>query len=232
MIEIAKEYLQKVSVTETQFAITKHVDKDHMHLHVIANLVNNKGETIKDNWIGLRGKKVAQQLTRKYQLKEATGKNLALTHLENLNEKEGRKYVICQAISGAIPKCKTLENLKDELTKQGIETLYKYKGQTSELQGISFKLGEYKYKGSEVDRKFSIKNIERALQLQQSKAQIQRSHSSLSNNQSPLETNNEVNKTGRESLLDQLIRPEQVHEQLPYQWKIDKQQKKKRGRHL
>ena len=60
MVEIAKEYLQKMKIVETQFAIVKHVDKNHPHLHIIANLVNNKGETIKDNWIGLRGKKIAQ----------------------------------------------------------------------------------------------------------------------------------------------------------------------------
>jgi hypothetical protein len=56
MVEISKEYLVKMGITETQFAITKHVDKDHPHLHIIANLVNNKGEAIKDNWIGLKGK--------------------------------------------------------------------------------------------------------------------------------------------------------------------------------
>ncbi len=44
MTEIAKEYLHKIGITDTQFCITKHIDKDHPHLHVIANLVNNKGE--------------------------------------------------------------------------------------------------------------------------------------------------------------------------------------------
>ena len=29
--------------------------------------------------------------------------------------------------------------------------------ETDELQGISFRLGEYKFKGSEIDRKFSMK---------------------------------------------------------------------------
>ncbi len=71
MVEIAKEYLHEMKITDTQFAIVKHIDKNHQHLHVIANLVNNNGETIKDNWIGLKGKKIAQGLTKKYGLKEA-----------------------------------------------------------------------------------------------------------------------------------------------------------------
>src|ERR1041384_3462608 len=41
MIEIAKEYLEKMKITDTQFAITKHTDRKHIHLHIVANLVNN-----------------------------------------------------------------------------------------------------------------------------------------------------------------------------------------------
>ena len=67
-----------MKITDTQFAIVKHIDKNHSHLHILANLVNNNGETIKDNWIGLKGKKVAQKLTQKYGLKEAISKDLSL----------------------------------------------------------------------------------------------------------------------------------------------------------
>lgn len=229
--EIAKEYLQKLGIIETQFVIAKHTDRDHLHLHVIANFVNNKGETIKDNWMGLKGKKVAQQLTKNYQLKEAIGKNIELTHLENLNEKEANKYVIYQGISNAITKCKTLDELKEQLAKQGIETLYKYKGQTSELQGISFKIGEYKYKGSEVDRKFWVKNLESIIQQQRLKPTMQKNSPAFSSKQPLLQKHNQVDITTTNSLLEQLIKPGQNHQQLPHQWRIDKQRKKKRSKH-
>ena len=32
MVEIAKEYLQKMKIVDTQFAIVKHIDKNHPHL--------------------------------------------------------------------------------------------------------------------------------------------------------------------------------------------------------
>lgn len=166
LVEIAKEYLEKMGVTDTQYSITKHTDRNHPHLHIIANLVNNKGETIKDNWIGLKGKKVAQQLTIKYGLIQAVGKNLELTHLERMNEKEANKYHIYKSILEKLPQSRSLYELKEKLQKENIETLYKYKGQTNELQGISFRIGEYKYKGSEIDRQFSIKNLERIIQQQ------------------------------------------------------------------
>ena len=68
MVEIAEKYPDELKITNTQYVITKHIDKSHQHLHILANLVNNDGATIKDNWIGLRSKKTAEKLTQEYQL--------------------------------------------------------------------------------------------------------------------------------------------------------------------
>lgn len=121
MAEIAKNYLQEMNIIDTQFAIVKHTDKNHAHLHIIANLVNNDGHTIKDNWIGLKGKKIAQSLTKKYGLKEAVSKNLSLTNLEALNEKEANRYIIYQAILELLPKSKNLDDLKSKLPNKTLK---------------------------------------------------------------------------------------------------------------
>ncbi len=167
MATIAKEYMEEMKITNTQFVIAKHIDKNHLHLHILANLVNNKEEVIKDNWIGLQGKKVAQKLTLKYGLKEALSKNISATNLEALNEKEANRYIIYQAILEVLPHVKSLADLKELLMKQKIETLFKYRNGTTDLQGISFSLGQFKYKGSEVDRMFSINNLIRTIHLKQ-----------------------------------------------------------------
>jgi hypothetical protein len=167
MKAVAKEYLSKLNVVNTQYAITKHTDKAHIHLHIVANMVNNEGRAISDSWIGLRGKKIAQELTLKHQLMQAIDKNLRLTHLESLNEYEATKYRIYMAISELLPKCKNMEELKTRLGKRGIVTEYKYKGQSLQKQGISFKMGEYRFKGSKIDRRFSYASVEKTLALQQ-----------------------------------------------------------------
>ena len=64
MVRIAKEYLEKLEIKDTQYAVVKHNDRDHPHTHIIINRVGDNGKAIKDNWIGLRGKKAAQELTR------------------------------------------------------------------------------------------------------------------------------------------------------------------------
>ena len=232
MIEIAKEYLQKLGIINTQYAITKHIDKKHSHLHIIANLVNNNGETIKDSWIGLKGKKVAQELTKKYGLKEAVSKNLSLTNLEALNEKEANRYIIYQAILERFPQCKNLDDLKDLLVKENIETLYKFKGQTNELQGISFKIGDYKYKGSEIDRKFSVKNLERIIQQQkvnELKQRLSLTDFKLLNKIShpEIKHNNDL-----KNIAGILLKPENNYQQIPNEFKLIKKDKKKKSRRL
>ncbi|MGN6340043.1 MAG: relaxase/mobilization nuclease domain-containing protein [Ginsengibacter sp.] len=235
MIEIAREYLQKMNVADTQFSITKHIDKNHSHLHIIANLVNNKSETIKDNWIGLRGKKIAQELTTKYGLKEAISKDLSVTHLEQLHEKEANRYIIYQAILEMIPQSRSLDNLKEKLAVKNIETLYKYKGQTKELQGISFRIGNFKYKGSEIDRKFSVKNLEKAICRQKLNTSLKPSTASSNLNQNTKENIDAENKKslGKDAnILLPVINPQENNQPLPYQWRMSKKSRNKKSNRL
>ena len=44
--------------------------------------------------------------------------------------------------------------------KEKIQLKFKYKGQTNEVQGISFVKGDYSFKGSEIDRQFSYSKID------------------------------------------------------------------------
>ncbi|MHA4811005.1 relaxase/mobilization nuclease domain-containing protein [Flavitalea flava] len=171
--EIALKYLAKQGIVNTQFAISKHTDKAHLHLHIVANMVDNNGNAISDSWIGLRGKKIAQKLTDEYQLIPAVKKDLKLTHLEALSQSEADKYRIYQAIAESLPYCRALRELEARLLKQGIETQYKYKGQTQEKQGVSFKIGTICFKGSQVDRSFSLAGLEKILSQQQKQGQTQ-----------------------------------------------------------
>jgi hypothetical protein len=122
MIQIAREYLEALDIVNTQYAIVKHTDRAHLHLHILANMVDNEGKPIKDGWIGLRGKKVAQGLTRKYDLIPAEGKHLDKTYLEALSQSEVNRYKIYQAIVDSLPHCQSLPDLEKRLIAQGIYT--------------------------------------------------------------------------------------------------------------
>ncbi|MEO8172582.1 MAG: relaxase/mobilization nuclease domain-containing protein [Sediminibacterium sp.] len=163
MAEISLEYLKRIEVSNTQFVVVRHNDRDNPHAHILFNRVDNEGRTIKDNFLGLRGKKSAQQLTQVYGLIPAIQKDLELTHMERMNNYDATRYEIFQALNELLPKCQTMRELKALLERQKIAMIYKYKGQTNEVQGISFTKGKFKYKGSEIDREFSFGKLTKKL---------------------------------------------------------------------
>lgn len=41
MLRIAKEYLERMKITDTQYLIVRHYDRDHPHMHIVFNRVNH-----------------------------------------------------------------------------------------------------------------------------------------------------------------------------------------------
>lgn len=245
MKEIAKKYLKELGIVNTQYAISKHTNKAHLHLHIVANMVNNEGKAISDSWIGLRGKKVAQRLTQEYNLIPALEKNLKLTNLEALSQFEANKYSIYIAISENLPHCRTIEELEKLLLKQGIETQYKYKGQTLEKQGVSFRRNNICFKGSQVDRKFSLAGLEKTLELQsrqvlkqERKPNLQESFSMqkvATRQASKIDVSKESGKNisndlakGLEKAIEIMLKPEHTNEQMPYELTPEAKRSKRR----
>jgi len=164
MVNMAKEYLQKMKIQETQYLIVKHQDRDHPHIHIVYNRVDNNGKTIADNFQKQRNVKVCKDMTLKHGLYMSPGKEQV--NRKQLKGQDKIKYELFDAIKSASKKVKTLNELKQVLTKQGIGMLYKYKSGTNEIQGISFSKGEYKFKGSEIDRSLSYAKLSQAIEQQ------------------------------------------------------------------
>lgn len=210
MAEIATEYLRRIQVSNTQFTVVRHGDRDNPHLHILFNRVDNSGRTIKDNFLGLRGKKVAQQLTQEYGLIPAIKKDLQQTQMERMNGYDATRYEIYQAIYNLLPKCRTVEELKTLLEREKIGMVYKFKGHTNEIQGISFTKGKFKYKGSEIDRSFSYARLSKKLAQQQ--AQKQRLAMSHSATQSDLKA---WAISRAMQMASDLLKAEEEYNQLP-----------------
>jgi hypothetical protein len=73
------------------------------------------------------------------------------------------KYELLDTIKAVSKIVTTMEDLKRELAHQGIGMLYKYKRGTQEIQGISFSKGEYRFKGSEIDRSLSYFKLSKSI---------------------------------------------------------------------
>ncbi len=64
-------------------------------------------------------------------------------------------------VKDEIGKSRNWRQLQTRLAEKGIGIHFKYRGQTGEVQGISFSKGEYTFKGSEIDRSFSFSKLDK-----------------------------------------------------------------------
>lgn len=197
MADRAKEYLEKMKVSNTQCLVVQHTDREHPHLHIIYNRVDNQAKTISDQFQWKRNAEICKQLTLKHGYYMAKGKERV--NRPRLTGADKIRYELYDAISKALPRSKSWQELERALKKQDIGMEYKFKSGTTEVQGISFIKGDAKFKGSAIDRSLSYANLNRQLQLNQTKElhipDQKRQETEISGTE------------GRDSLLSVLLKP-------------------------
>jgi hypothetical protein len=181
MIERAKEYMEKVGIRDTQFVVVRHSDRDHPHLHLIYNRVDNNGKTISDKNNFVKNVKACKEITLKYGYHLGEGKEQV--NREALKGKEKIRYELYDAIKAAMKTATTWKELEAELAKEGIKIDYKFRSGTSEVQGVSFEKGDIKMKGSAIDRSSSFAQIDATLTRNQ---QVEQYHASKQANEPSL----------------------------------------------
>lgn len=165
MVKLAKEYMQEMGIKNTQYIIVRHDNTENPHLHIVYNRINNDLKLISVNHDYKRNIKVCKKLKDKYNLTYGKGKEKVKR--ENLENPDKVKYKIHDAIKAVLSYCKTPNELKSILNQVGIETEFKLKRTTGDIEGISFRYGDIAFKGSQIDRKFSYGNLKKEFEKNQ-----------------------------------------------------------------
>ncbi|WP_379997605.1 relaxase/mobilization nuclease domain-containing protein [Dysgonomonas termitidis] len=161
MVTLAKEYMQEMNITDTQYIIVRHYDNGNPHVHIVYNRIDNNGKVISDKNDRYRNEAVCKKIKNKYGLSYGKGKDKVKQH--KLRGKDKTKYQVHDGIKEALKKATDWTDLEKLLKEKGISISFKYKGQTHEVQGISFTIGDVTFKGSEVDRNFSYLKLDKQL---------------------------------------------------------------------
>lgn len=161
MAGIALEYLKEMGITDTQILIVRHFDKEHPHVHIAFNRIANNGRTINDRNERIRSARICKELTKKYNLYFASGKERVKQH--RLKEPDKTKYGLYSILKSEVSRCGDWQQLAANLEKQGVDMRFKYKGKSDEVQGVVFTMNGYSFSGSKIDRRFSFFKIDAAL---------------------------------------------------------------------
>ena len=162
MAGIALEYMERMKIKNTQFFIARHFDKEHPHVHIAFNRIDNNGNTISDRHERLRSTRICKELTLKYGLHMANGKDNVKRN--RLKEPDKTKYELYDILKAEVGRCGNWNVLVANQKRQGVEVHFSHRGQTNEIQGVVFTKNGYRFNGSKVDRRFSYSKIDNALQ--------------------------------------------------------------------
>ena len=102
MVKISREYMKQMGISDTQYIIGRHYDKEHPHLHIVFNRVYNNRHTISDRNDRFRNEKICNELTQKYKPYFALGKENVKE--QRLREPDKTKYEICHSPKTIIPQ--------------------------------------------------------------------------------------------------------------------------------
>ena len=159
MAEIAREHMKRMGIVNTQYVTCCHTDKEHPHLHIVANRVDNDGNTISDRNDAIRNVAVCKALTREYGLHFSKGK--VNVKRDRLRGKDKVKYKIYDAVKAALSRCNSWSELCDRLARRGIGVNFRYDKRNGNIVGVSFTKDGISFSGSRIDRSMGCYKLDK-----------------------------------------------------------------------
>jgi len=161
MVQLAEEYMERMGIRDTQYIIVRHSDKEHPHLHIVANRVDNNGRAISDSNDRRRSVQVCRAMTDEHHLYISLGKRKVKR--AQLRGRDRAKYAIFDAVKAALPDCRSWSQLCHRLAAQQISVRFRLSADRQECEGVSFGLGDYQLAGSRIDHSLSFENLNERL---------------------------------------------------------------------
>ena len=118
MAQIAREYMRRMGIVNTQFVVFRHQDQPHPHVHIVYNRVNNEGDAIMGDCNFRKSAAITKALTREYGL--TFGKGKKNVRRERLKGKDVIKYRIYDEVNASLKGCSSWQDLCKVLSPKGI----------------------------------------------------------------------------------------------------------------
>ncbi len=161
-VELGLKYLDGVGMVNTQRFIVAHSDARHAHIHLVANRIDFAGNPIHNFPEILRSRDTVQALVREYGLVPVAAKDLRQTNFDALDASDMRKYAIYRSVKDLLPQVNDRDGLEERLRPEGIEMRYRL-DEGGRRIGVSFLYQNEAFRGSEIDKGYSLRGLERTL---------------------------------------------------------------------
>jgi len=226
---LALDYLTQMGFDYNQYAVYRHYDQDHDHVHVVASRIKLDGSCVHDSWDYRRSEAVIRQLENSYGLEAAMtrdqGKRSPTTGERRLTERTGEQSIrekLQNVIDTATQSSPTMPRLIKSLKQQGVDAqvIYTRKGK---VKGITYALNEITFSGTQLGRDYTFQGLQKHRGIEYSSGQDQAIQ--LASQEQPISPEPTL-----EHLIEKELQkePSQIQQQ-PNQQKTNQQQPKSKS---
>ena len=162
MLEIAKEYLEESGYTNNQYAIFRHYDAEHPHVHLLVNRITFDGEVVSDSNNYKRSEAILRKLEAKHNLltvapsKEAALRAVSKGEIERMDRmgKPSDKLVLQELMNSLLAiKGMDLDELIKKGEASGIHFLFN-QATTGRVSGITYFYNGLKVRGQALGNRY------------------------------------------------------------------------------
>lgn len=174
MVVIAKDYLEEMGFDQHQYAIFRHHDADHPHLHILVNRIGYDGTVVSDSQDYKRSETVLRKLEKQYGLSEVVSSKQAQERAMTKNELEmmkrtdepSGKLKLQVSIKEVLDRKPSAEQFISLLEAKGINVLFN-QASTGFVSGISYGCEGMQFKGAHLGNAYKWQAIKNGIGYEQ-----------------------------------------------------------------
>ncbi|MFW9263529.1 relaxase/mobilization nuclease domain-containing protein [Nostoc sp. CALU 546] len=179
--EIAEKYIEEMGYTANQYAIYRHNDRNHDHIHICASRISlDDGKITRDSWEYVRSEKIIRQLELEYGLQQTLSSKEKLNRapsygqqrriereqleyehgLRNTPPQQSIKTQLIELIDRAIVDKPTMPQLVERLQLQGVEVRHGLT-RNGKSKGISYSWNDQKFSGTSLGPAYTFPGLQK-----------------------------------------------------------------------
>ncbi|WP_230966874.1 relaxase/mobilization nuclease domain-containing protein [Nostoc commune] len=179
--EIADKYMNAMGYTANQYAIYRHSDRNHDHIHICASRISlDDGKITRDSWEYVRSEKIIRQLELDYALQQTLSSKEKLNRApsvgqqrrierEQLEYEQGErntppqqsiKTQLIEVIDRATVDKPTMPQLMERLQLLGVEVRHGLT-RNGKSKGISYSWNDQKFSGTSLGPAYTFPGLQK-----------------------------------------------------------------------
>lgn len=174
-MQIADKYMKEMGFSDNQYLVYRHFDREHEHIHIVANRVTTAGKTVTDRNDFQRTEEILRSLEKEYGLKqvensiESKTKQLSKGQVEYFRRtgEVPARTQIALIIDDSLKNRPSLPKFIDDLHKSGVNVVFHSNNQ--KVFGISYELEGISFKGSNIGRGYTWSKIQKQIHYEHEK---------------------------------------------------------------